>query len=203
MSAGLRPSRCFCACLYVRVWWRIAVVKSSDRDDVSSASSDYEEPNDASADDVTSAVTSRVDDADDDDDEYEIYDDIEPTDPMVQRPSAATTTTTTTAAEDDEDDLIYEVCDPVVAVVPSRDPVLAVTSPSRDPVTSPDYANMFYGRWDCSASGGDELAFRRGDLLHIVSRQFDEFGWWVGALNGRVGLVPKQYVTPAYQLVNT
>jgi len=95
--------------------------------------------------------------------------------------------------DDDDDDLIYEVCDP-----PSRDPDPPVTSSSQD------YANMYYARWDSSTGGtaGDELAFHQGDVLVIVSRQFDEFGWWVASLNGSVGLVPKQYLTPAYQLVN-
>ena len=233
--------------LYVRVRLRcVAVVKSFDQDNVSSASSsDYEDPIDTSADDTTPTVTSltgaRAVAAAPPlpDDEDELYDDIEPT-PVVQRPpittttrptTKTTTTTTATAAaaavvvnDDDsfEDDLIYEVCDPVVtpsrdpAVTSSRDPVVTLSrdlgitpprdsgvTPPRDPMTSRDYANMYYGRWDCPTSREDELSFRRGDVLLIVSRQFDEFGWWVGALNGSVGLVPKQYVTPAYELVDT
>jgi len=86
--------------------------------------------------------------------------------------------------------------------------------PSRDAVTSQssmaaggggNYANMYYGLWDNTDTGGDEreLVFRRGDVLTIISRQMDRFGWWVGSLNGRVGLVPQDYLTPAYQLVDT
>jgi len=62
---------------------------------------------------------------------------------------------------------------------------------------------MYYGRCDCSADGQDELAFRRGDVVLVLSRQFDEFGWWVGALEGRVGLVPRDYLSAAYQLIST
>ena len=62
---------------------------------------------------------------------------------------------------------------------------------------------MYYGRWDSAANDGRELAFRRGDLVTVVSRQFDEFGWWVGSLDGNVGLVPRDYLTPAYELVST
>ena len=64
-----------------------------------------------------------------------------------------------------------------------------------------DYENMFYGRWDCRADDDNELSFKRGDIVLVVSKEFDNFGWWVGKLNGCVGLVPRDFLTPAYQLV--
>ena len=168
-------------------------------DDVSSTSSDdYEQP--MSDDDrVTSSVTSRPP-ADDNDDDEEIYEDIEPTDP----PTTTTTTTRPPASapvaaaaddDDDDDDLIYEICDPV----------LPPDNNDNYNGSSEDYANLYYGRWDCVApASGDELSFRRAEVLHVVSRHLDEFGWWVASstTSGRVGLVPKQYLTPAYQLIN-
>jgi len=150
---------------------------------------------------VTSAVTSASAAAANDDDDEEEYEYIDPESDVEikQRPAAAAaaTTTTTNSAADaynadaDADDLIYEACDELVTT--SHDPMTAVGH---------DYANIYYGRWDSVVDDGQELAFRRGDMVTVVSRQFDEFGWWVGALNGRVGLVPRNYLTPAYQLVN-
>ena len=100
-------------------------------------------------------------------------------------------------AEPDDDDLIYESCDDVVT--PSRDPVTS----QPDTVADEDCANMYYGRWDHVADNDKELSFKRGDMLVVVSRQYDDFGWWVGRLNGIVGLVPRDYLTPAYELVET
>ena len=173
----------------------IAVVKSFNDDD---SSSDYEDVDD----DVTSAVTSLAGGSaaadGGDDGEYEVYDDvIGEAATVIQHPHITITTSAPVQSDDDDgDDLIYECCDDVV-------------TPSRDPLTSQpnmaagqDYANMYYGRWDCAAGDGNELAFRHGDVLVIVSREFDTFGWWIGALNGSVGLVPKDYLSPAYELVS-
>uniref|UniRef100_A0A674CTR6 Src kinase-associated phosphoprotein 1 n=1 Tax=Salmo trutta TaxID=8032 RepID=A0A674CTR6_SALTR len=63
-----------------------------------------------------------------------------------------------------------------------------------------DYANYYQGLWDCEADEPDELAFQRGDLIYIVSKEYNINGWWVGELNGTVGIVPKDFVHPAYIL---
>ena len=116
------------------------------------------------------------------------------------------------------DELIYEDFDevapplppvppPSVALPPARNPSSASSVSNKASSTSAaigenDYENMFYGKWDCRADDDNELAFRRGDVVLIVSRDYDRFGWWVGKLNGIVGLVPRDYMTPAYELVS-
>ncbi|KAL3869705.1 hypothetical protein ACJMK2_042357 [Sinanodonta woodiana] len=64
-----------------------------------------------------------------------------------------------------------------------------------------DFENKYYGKWDCEASTLQELSFRRGDMIYIISREFDEKAWWVGELKGKFGLVPKDFLMPAYELV--
>ena len=163
------------------VCWCVVVVKSvgrSGRDEVSSSSSDYEDPDEPEQ----SQGVADDDDDDDDGDDYEnVTDRTSPTDFTTDAAAAADDD------DDDEDDLIYECCD-------------ELTAPSAE--RPDDYANLFYCRWDNLASDDCELSFRRGDLVKVVSRQYDEFGWWVGSLNDSVGLVPRDYLTPAYQLVN-
>ena len=162
------------------VCWCVVVVKSvgrPGRDEVSSSSSDYEDPDEPEQ-------SQGVADDDDDDDDGDDYENV------TDRTSPTDFTTDAAAADDDdddEDDLIYECCD-------------ELTAPSAE--RPDDYANLFYCRWDNLASDDCELSFRRGDLVKVVSRQYDEFGWWVGSLNDSVGLVPRDYLTPAYQLVN-
>ncbi|TRY55154.1 hypothetical protein DNTS_032644 [Danionella cerebrum] len=54
-----------------------------------------------------------------------------------------------------------------------------------------DYANYYQGLWDCEADGPDELAFQRGDIIYILSKEYNIDGWWVGELDGAMGIVPK------------
>ncbi|KAK7919397.1 hypothetical protein WMY93_010681 [Mugilogobius chulae] len=91
---------------------------------------------------------------------------------------------------DDEGDEIYQVLPD--DLVPSTD------NDSQD--RSTDYANFFQGLWDCVADEPDELSFQRGDLIYILSKEYNIHGWWVGELNGTVGIVPKDFLHPAYIL---
>uniref|UniRef100_A0A8C8R7W8 Src kinase-associated phosphoprotein 1 n=1 Tax=Pelusios castaneus TaxID=367368 RepID=A0A8C8R7W8_9SAUR len=63
-----------------------------------------------------------------------------------------------------------------------------------------DYANYYQGMWDCSSSHPDELSFQRGDIIYILSKEYNMYGWWIGELNSVVGIVPKEYLTAAYEL---
>ncbi|CAL1526619.1 unnamed protein product [Lymnaea stagnalis] len=79
------------------------------------------------------------------------------------------------------------------------------TSPALAKMTHPpseDFENMFYSRWKCDGSSTHELSFNRGEIIHVISRDFEEDNWWVGELGGKIGLVPKTFLTPAYELVH-
>ncbi|XP_064858421.1 src kinase-associated phosphoprotein 1-like isoform X1 [Oncorhynchus nerka] len=118
--------------------------------------------------------------------------------------------------EEAEEDDIYEV-------LPDDDfpePIEEISEKSTKPVWSMDYANYYQGLWDCEADEPDELAFQRGDLIYIVSKvsinnasqssfihfinmlhiEYNIHGWWVGELNGTIGIVPKDFLHPAYIL---
>lgn len=94
----------------------------------------------------------------------------------------------------EEDDLLYEDYDDVhVTTVPDK---------KGAPSNETQYEKMYYGKWDCKADSDNELAFNRGDIILIVSQDYDKFGWWVGSFKGTVGLVPREYMTPAYELIS-
>ena len=63
------------------------------------------------------------------------------------------------------------------------------------------YDKMYYGKWDCSGDAKDELSFEHGEIMTVLSQEFDNFGWWVAELRGTIGLVPRDYLTPAYELI--
>ncbi|XP_021353855.1 src kinase-associated phosphoprotein 2-A-like isoform X2 [Mizuhopecten yessoensis] len=62
-----------------------------------------------------------------------------------------------------------------------------------------DFENLYYGKWDFSGGTNDELTFKKGDMIHVISKEFDAKSWWVGELQGSYGLVPKFHLAPAYE----
>lgn len=63
-----------------------------------------------------------------------------------------------------------------------------------------NYADYYQGLWDCTSDKNDELSFQRGDIIRILSKEYNAYGWWVGELHGTVGIVPKDYLQVAYEL---
>ncbi|XP_038941252.1 src kinase-associated phosphoprotein 1 isoform X2 [Rattus norvegicus] len=63
-----------------------------------------------------------------------------------------------------------------------------------------DYADYYQGLWDCHGDQPDELSFQRGDLIRILSKEYNMYGWWVGELNSIIGIVPKDYLTTAFEM---
>lgn len=57
--------------------------------------------------------------------------------------------------------------------------------------------------WNCIADDEDDLAFSRGNYLYIREK-IPNSDWWVGSLMDipdiRVGLVPRNYIMPAYDM---
>ncbi|KAG7276014.1 hypothetical protein CRUP_004411 [Coryphaenoides rupestris] len=46
----------------------------------------------------------------------------------------------------------------------------------------------------------DELSFKRGDAIYILSKEYQNFGWWVGEFNGSVGIIPKDFLMQLYAI---
>ena len=46
--------------------------------------------------------------------------------------------------------------------------------------------------FDYAAMNDDELSFKKNDIVFIVAKE-DE-NWWKGSLNGKVGILPSNYV---------
>ncbi|NP_001088461.1 src kinase-associated phosphoprotein 2-B [Xenopus laevis] len=63
-----------------------------------------------------------------------------------------------------------------------------------------DYANFYRGLWDCTGDHPDELSFKHGDTIYIISKEYNTYGWWVGEMKGTIGLVPKAYIIEMYDI---
>ncbi|NXG15542.1 SKAP2 protein, partial [Grallaria varia] len=87
---------------------------------------------------------------------------------------------------------------PSKAEVPRKESQEDVTTDSDS--ENIDYANFYQGLWDCTGDVPDELTFKRGDVIYILSKEYDEYGWWVGEMKGTIGLVPKAYIMEMYEI---
>ncbi|XP_056111674.1 src kinase-associated phosphoprotein 1 [Rhinichthys klamathensis goyatoka] len=145
--------------------------------------------------------------------EEETYDDIErATTPPPPRPGPASVPATTQSLghtpqssreewkdqagtqedeEEDEEDIYEELPD---------DEISDNAEEFIEKAGSSDYANYYQGLWDCEADRPDELAFQRGDIIYIISKEYNIHGWWVGEIDGAIGIVPKEFLHPAYIL---
>lgn len=86
--------------------------------------------------------------------------------------------------------------------MPTPKPLPKVEPSSKPTVTdkSTDYVNYYQGLWDCTGDHPDELSFKRGDAIYILSKEYQSYGWWVGEKNGNIGIVPKEYLMELYVL---
>ncbi|XP_039592951.1 src kinase-associated phosphoprotein 2 [Polypterus senegalus] len=101
------------------------------------------------------------------------------------------------------DDDIYEVLPEEDMPISSQKPPEKINKPSNGIVTAnkaTDYSNYYQGLWDCMGDHPDELSFKRGDSIYILSKEYHNFGWWVGEMNGSIGIVPKSYLTEMYDI---
>ncbi|KFW11163.1 Src kinase-associated phosphoprotein 2, partial [Eurypyga helias] len=66
------------------------------------------------------------------------------------------------------DDSIYEEVKGIVEIIYFMTCDRFVFSTSNDKST--DYANFYQGLWDCTGDVPDELTFKRGDIIYILSK---------------------------------
>ncbi|KAM9309124.1 src kinase-associated phosphoprotein 2 isoform 2-T2 [Pholidichthys leucotaenia] len=124
--------------------------------------------------------------------EQEMYDDVGP---MLD----------VTETEPIDEDIYEELPDEDMSA-PAKpplkvEPLSKPTPPSPAPVNkSTDYQNYYQGLWDCVGDHPDELSFRRGDVIYILSKEYQSFGWWVGEKNGAIGIIPKDYLLELYAI---
>nr|XP_045721178.1 src kinase-associated phosphoprotein 2 [Mirounga angustirostris] len=129
------------------------------------------------------------------DERGELYDDVDHPLPTSSLPASSQPT-------DDEiyEELPEEEEDSVPAKVEEQG---KMSQDSVHPTTgdkSTDYANFYQGLWDCTGALSDELSFKRGDVIYILSKEYNRYGWWVGEMKGAIGLVPKAYIMEMYDI---
>ncbi|XP_030012837.1 src kinase-associated phosphoprotein 2 isoform X2 [Sphaeramia orbicularis] len=102
-----------------------------------------------------------------------------------------------------DDDIYEELPEDDIQTQAKPPPKVDLSSKPAPPVAvdkSTDYQNYYQGLWDCIGDRPDELSFKRGDAIYILSKDYQNFGWWVGEKNGAIGIVPKDYLIELYAL---
>ncbi|XP_041122318.1 src kinase-associated phosphoprotein 1 isoform X2 [Polyodon spathula] len=135
-----------------------------------------------------------------DQEEEETYDDIDTvssTHPPSHTPRHSLPEGEVEVEEEEEEEDIYEVL-PEDDFPPGSEGEGGENGPRFG--GSVDYGNYYQSLWDCAGDQPDELSFQRGDLIYILSKEYNIHGWWVGELNGSIGIVPKDFLATAYIL---
>ncbi|XP_075702730.1 src kinase-associated phosphoprotein 1 isoform X2 [Rhinoderma darwinii] len=124
-----------------------------------------------------------------DEDDEESYDDVDSLNSshMINLPPL------NRAYSPTEDDDIYEV-------VPGEEEETEDSSTLKAGESVINYADYYQGLWNCKSDKSDELSFQRGDIIHILSKEYNAYGWWVGELDGIIGIIPKEYLQAAFDL---
>lgn len=127
---------------------------------------------------------------DDDEDQDMMYDDVGPTHDKEE-------------PEPTDDDIYEELPDDDIPTSAKPPVKVELSTKAPPPVAvdkSTDYQNYYQGLWDCIGDHPDELSFKRGEAIYILSKDYQNFGWWVGEKNGAIGIVPKDYLMELYAL---
>ena len=56
--------------------------------------------------------------------------------------------------------------------------------------------NIYMGLYDCQGEDEQDLDFNRGDVMYILEKLHVD--WWLACLKGKVGLIPSNHVTTAF-----
>ncbi|CAN7989269.1 unnamed protein product, partial [Ixodes hexagonus] len=106
----------------------------------------------------------------------------------------------TTAVEDaDEEEPLYEDGESYL-----ENGSRSQKDAAEDEAVDGDHQDWYLALWDCLGERGDELSFRRGDMLKVLSREYDAQSWWVAKAQGQkggVGFVPKDYLMAAFERI--
>lgn len=131
----------------------------------------------------------------DDDERGDLYDDVDHPLPSSSSPAFS-------KPIDDEiyEELPEEEEDSAPAKVEERRKMSEDSAHRTTGDKSTDYANFYQGLWDCTGALSDELSFKRGDVIYILSKEYNRYGWWVGEMKGAIGLVPKAYIMEMYDI---
>ena len=69
-------------------------------------------------------------------------------------------------------------------------------------LSNPLYTCAFLCKWDFKGTKPQQVSASRGDILDLLNKDYDDFGWWtVQSTKGKVGLMPKKWLTPAYEKI--
>lgn len=66
-------------------------------------------------------------------------------------------------------------------------------------LSDPHYTCAFLCKWDFRAAKPQQVNAKAGDILDLLNTDYDSFGWWTVEFKGKVGLIPKLWLTPAFE----
>ncbi|KAM4693505.1 CD2-associated protein isoform 2-T2 [Discoglossus pictus] len=72
-------------------------------------------------------------------------------------------------------------------------PTPSLESPRTETDSKPKAKEFCRALYTYDAVNDDELSFKEGDTIHLLSKDTGEVGWWKGELNGKEGVFPDNF----------
>ncbi|MEJ1285169.1 CD2-associated protein [Cricetulus griseus] len=80
----------------------------------------------------------------------------------------------------------------------SRTQNVEVTKPDTDgKIKAKEYCRTLFAY---EGTNEDELTFKEGEIIHLISKETGEAGWWKGELNGKEGVFPDNFAVQISEL---
>ncbi|ELU11115.1 hypothetical protein CAPTEDRAFT_226456 [Capitella teleta] len=136
-------------------------------------------------------------DADEDVEEGELYQDAES---PQEAPTKVQDEESDKEIYDDTAEDIYETYDDVAPETVKPLQAKAVSPPVAEPGNY--FERLYYCVYDLHGDDDDELSCCYGDVIEILSKSHCGMNWWVAKYDDRIGIVPKDYLSPVYGTVN-
>lgn len=78
---------------------------------------------------------------------------------------------------------------------PTNTETASAASPAQAPVTNPkipnNYVDQVIALYDFQSTTPETIGFQKDSIINIIEKSGD---WWLGELNGKIGLLPYNYV---------
>ncbi|XP_039087163.1 CD2-associated protein isoform X1 [Hyaena hyaena] len=86
----------------------------------------------------------------------------------------------------------------IIQSVGSKTPSVEITKTDPESkIKAKEYCRTLFAY---EGTNEDELSFKEGEIIHLISKETGEAGWWKGELNGREGVFPDNFAIQINEL---
>lgn len=85
----------------------------------------------------------------------------------------------------------------VLQPIGSKTPSVEIKTDTEGKIKAKEYCRTLFAY---EGTNEDELTFKEGEIIHLISKETGETGWWKGELNGKEGVFPDNFAVQISEL---